>query len=70
MVRVVVKMIRMKTYYSNRAKIYEEVYFRDDPIRQAELLQIKDVLKGEFSGRDVLEVACAIESFFCTRKCI
>ncbi|WP_020060728.1 class I SAM-dependent methyltransferase [Bacillus sp. 123MFChir2] len=48
----------MKAYYSNRAKSYEEVYFREDPIRQAELIQIKDVLKEKFTGRDVLEVAC------------
>ncbi|ENQ3108734.1 class I SAM-dependent methyltransferase [Bacillus cereus] len=48
----------MKTYYSNRAKSYEEVYFRDDPIRQTELMEIKDVLKEKFVGRNVLEVAC------------
>lgn len=48
----------MKKYYSNRAKSYEEVYFRDDPIRQTELIEIKDVLKEKFAGKDVLEVAC------------
>lgn len=53
-----VRGIGMKAYYSNRAKSYEEVYFREDPIRQAELLQIKGVLKEKFTGRDVLEVAC------------
>ncbi|MDP7977843.1 class I SAM-dependent methyltransferase [Bacillus sp. WLY-B-L8] len=48
----------MKAYYSNRAKNYEEVYFREEPIRQAELLQIEDLLKEKFIGRNVLEVAC------------
>ncbi|MGG2092383.1 class I SAM-dependent methyltransferase [Bacillus sp. S13(2024)] len=48
----------MKTYYSNRARIYEEVYFREDPIRQAELIEIKNVLKEKLAGKNVLEVAC------------
>lgn len=59
--KVVARRVRgmgMKTYYSNRAKVYEEVYFRDDPIRQTELLQVKDALKEKFAGKNVLEVAC------------
>lgn len=61
MAKILSRVIRgmgMKTYYSNWAEIYEEVYFWEDPIRQAELLQIQDVLKEKFTGKTVLEVAC------------
>lgn len=48
----------MKAYYSERAKEYEKIYFRDDPIRQQELSEIKNVLEKNFNNKQVLEVAC------------
>jgi SAM-dependent methyltransferase len=48
----------MKLYYSERAKEYEKVYFRDDPIRQQEQLMIRYKLESIFRGKNVLEVAC------------
>jgi SAM-dependent methyltransferase len=48
----------MNEYYSKRAKEYEDVYYRDDPIRQAEQNQIKSEMKRIFSDRSVLEIAC------------
>ncbi|NRG48465.1 class I SAM-dependent methyltransferase [Bacillus sp. CRN 9] len=48
----------MKLYYSDRAKEYEKVYFRDDPIRQEEQLKIQDSMKRLFANKQVLEVAC------------
>jgi SAM-dependent methyltransferase len=48
----------MKEYYSRRAHEYEDIYHRDDPIRQHEQEQIKSELKEIFKGRSVLEIAC------------
>jgi ubiquinone/menaquinone biosynthesis C-methylase UbiE len=48
----------LKQYYSNRAEEYEKVYYRDDPIRQKEQLQIANQMKKAFTNRSVLEVAC------------
>lgn len=48
----------MKDYYSLRAQEYEEIYERDDPVRQAELASIADAIKEAFLNRRVLEVAC------------
>ena len=48
----------MKDYYSLRAQEYEEIYERDDPLRQAELASIADAIKEAFLNRRVLEVAC------------
>jgi SAM-dependent methyltransferase len=48
----------MNEYYSKRAKEYEDVYHRDDPIRQSEQNQIKNALKLLFIDKSVLEIAC------------
>jgi ubiquinone/menaquinone biosynthesis C-methylase UbiE len=48
----------MNEYYDKRAKEYEDVYRRDDSIRQTEQIQIKDELKRLFAGKSVLEIAC------------
>src|SRR5207247_3263325 len=48
----------MIEYYSQRAAEYEEIYQRDDPVRQGELGEIAQVIRETFKGRRVLEVAC------------
>lgn len=48
----------MKEYYNQRAKQYEEVYHRDDPIRQKELLEMGVAVEDAMRGKCVLEVAC------------
>ena len=48
----------MEEYYNRRAKEYEEIYFRNDPGRQAEINEIKGELRKLFFDRRVLEVAC------------
>jgi SAM-dependent methyltransferase len=48
----------MDLYYSNRAREYEKVYFRDDAVRQQEQLRIQDTMKKLFENKQVLEVAC------------
>lgn len=45
-------------YYSRRAKEYEEIFQRDDPIRQGEQDLLATMMREVFSGRRVLEVAC------------
>src|SRR5439155_6502145 len=45
-------------YYSQRAGEYEEIYQRDDPVRQAELAQMAEIIRQTFRGRLVLEIAC------------
>ncbi|SES04300.1 hypothetical protein SAMN04487944_1163 [Gracilibacillus ureilyticus] len=57
----------MKLYYSDRAKEYERVYFRDDPIRQQEQINIQDTMKEFFKNRNsmwyrVLDSICATRS--------
>jgi demethylmenaquinone methyltransferase/2-methoxy-6-polyprenyl-1,4-benzoquinol methylase len=46
----------MRTYYAQRAQIYERVYHK--PERQADLRAMEAWLPGCFAGRSVLEVAC------------
>jgi 2-polyprenyl-3-methyl-5-hydroxy-6-metoxy-1,4-benzoquinol methylase len=48
----------MKKYYGKRAKEYEDIYHRNDPVRQSEQIQIADLMTGLFSGKNVLEIAC------------
>ncbi len=48
----------MKDYYSKRAREYEQIYHRDDPVRQSELTLIKSELISVFKNKTVLEVAC------------
>jgi SAM-dependent methyltransferase len=46
----------MRSYYAQRAAIYERVYHK--PERQADLRAMEAWLPGVFAGSDVLEVAC------------
>jgi demethylmenaquinone methyltransferase/2-methoxy-6-polyprenyl-1,4-benzoquinol methylase len=46
----------MRQYYAQRAAIYERVYHK--PERQADLRAMESWLASQFTGRDVLEVAC------------
>ena len=45
-------------YYRKRAKEYEQIYYRADPIRQEEQLRIISTIQTILKGRDVLEIAC------------
>jgi ubiquinone/menaquinone biosynthesis C-methylase UbiE len=45
-------------YYSKRAQEYEQIYQRDNPIRQSEQNKIAEKIKKIFCDKNVLEVAC------------
>ena len=45
-------------YYSQRAPEYEEIYQREDAVRQGELLELAKNLRATVSARRVLELAC------------
>lgn len=51
-------MDRINEYYSKRAQQYEQIYHRDDPVRQSEQNKIAEEIKETFCNRKVLEVAC------------
>ena len=51
-------MDRINEYYSKHAKEYEQIYHRDDPIRQNEQNKIAEEIKKTFLDRNILEVAC------------
>ncbi|MBL7827359.1 MAG: methyltransferase domain-containing protein [Saprospiraceae bacterium] len=46
----------MREYYAERAPHYDSLYAR--PERQADLMVVQDQLKGLFSRKKVLEIAC------------
>lgn len=48
----------LKEYYNQRAREYESIYERDDPVRQAEQTAIATTMKEALKNRRVLEVAC------------
>lgn len=48
----------LSEYYSKRAKEYERIYHRDDPVRQSEQNEIAAAIKEVFKDLRVLEVAC------------
>lgn len=48
----------MQFYYSRRAREYESIYHRDDPVRQSELAELERCMHNALKERDVLEVAC------------
>lgn len=48
----------MEKYYSKRAQEYEKIYYRDDPVRQKEQIEIANSIKELSLGRNVLEIAC------------
>jgi len=45
-------------YYSKRALEYEQIYHRDDPVRQSEQNKIAEEIKKIFYNKNVLEIAC------------
>ena len=47
---------QMHAYYAQRASYYDAVYER--PERQEDIRIVRDLLRTEFAGRTVLEVAC------------
>jgi 2-polyprenyl-3-methyl-5-hydroxy-6-metoxy-1,4-benzoquinol methylase len=47
---------QMHAYYAQRASYYDAVYER--PERQEDIRIVREMLRTEFSGRTVLEVAC------------
>jgi len=49
---------RLVTYYSRRAPEYEQIYYRDDPERQAELAAESARLVELTRGKEVLDLAC------------
>jgi SAM-dependent methyltransferase len=51
-------MTPLRDYYDQRAPVYEAIYERDDPARNAELISMAEELRVRFRDRDVLEVAC------------
>jgi len=51
-------MNNINEYYNKRAKEYEQIYHRDDSVRQSELAKIKNLLRDSFRNKSVLEVAC------------
>jgi len=48
----------LEHYYNRRAREYEEIYYRPDPVRQKELAEIATAMKDVLSDRQVLEIAC------------
>jgi SAM-dependent methyltransferase len=48
----------LTNYYSRRAAEYEEIYHRDDPMRQHEQQAIANELRRVMRDRRVLEIAC------------
>ncbi|MBI3459527.1 class I SAM-dependent methyltransferase [Candidatus Acetothermia bacterium] len=48
----------MERYYSRRAQEYEQIYLRDDLIRQGEQTAIAAEMRKIFQNRRVLETAC------------
>jgi SAM-dependent methyltransferase len=51
-------MNNINEYYCKRAKEYDHIYFRDDPVRQSELAKIKNLVRNSLRNKSVLEVAC------------
>lgn len=47
----------MKEYYQQRAREYEGIYFREDPIRQKEQITLAEALQKFLKGKKVLEIA-------------
>ena len=51
-------MKEINKYYSKRAQEYEQIYHRNDPIRQNEQNKIAKKIKELFNNKKILEVAC------------
>src|SRR6188508_1933915 len=48
----------MQNYYDKRASEYEQIYYRDDPVRLHELAEITTAMRNTLGGLSVLEIAC------------
>jgi SAM-dependent methyltransferase len=48
----------VQEYYNRRAQEYEQIYRREEPLRQAELAELAKAMQAALSGRLVLEIAC------------
>lgn len=48
----------MQDYYAKRAREYEEIYYRDDPLRQQGLHLIAGKLQEAVQNKNVIEVTC------------
>jgi len=48
----------VQEYYNRRAQEYEQIYHREDPLREAELRAMSEAMCRTLARRDVLEVAC------------
>ena len=51
-------MDELNQYYNKLAHEYEQIYHRDDSVRQSELAKIKRLIRNSFSNKAVLEIAC------------
>ncbi|MEW6156809.1 MAG: class I SAM-dependent methyltransferase [Verrucomicrobiota bacterium] len=51
-------MTSLPEYYSRRAPEYEQMWYRDEPARQAEQKALRDAMVDWLRHRRVLEVAC------------
>lgn len=51
-------MNTLNEYYSHRVEEYEDIYYRDDLVRQNEQTEIHNELRSIFKNKSVLEVAC------------
>ncbi|NOU93317.1 methyltransferase domain-containing protein [Paenibacillus sp. LMG 31456] len=49
---------RIQSYYGSRAAEFENIYHRDEPNYQNELVRIANAMKDALAGRTVLEIAC------------
>jgi SAM-dependent methyltransferase len=58
----------LQRYYDRRAAVYEDIYRRDDPVRQAELKMVEEYARAKLAGRRVLEIACG--TGFWSRKIV
>ncbi len=52
------KIKELEEYYRLRAHEYDEIYTRDDPLRQPELAVAAARMKEVVAGKHVLEIAC------------
>jgi SAM-dependent methyltransferase len=51
-------MSTLQQYYDRRAHEYEQIYYRNDPLRQKEQSAIAAAMNEAFYQRKVLEIAC------------
>ena len=52
------QLTTLMRYYDGRAPEYEELYYRNDPVRLGEFDRAADVMARKLRDRNVLEIAC------------